>query len=71
MRDYLEAHSVEFDDRNIRQSTEARDELRALTGDLMVPFLIYGGRRVVGFDPEALDEIVRTYHAGAEAAAIR
>ena len=57
MRDYLEANSVEFDDRNIRQSEEARRELLALTGDLIVPHLIYGDRKVTGFDPEGIDAI--------------
>ena len=63
MRDYLEANSVEFDDRNIRQSEEARRELLALTGDLMVPHLIYGNRAVTGFDPEGIDAITDAYRA--------
>lgn len=61
MRDYLHAHSVEFDDRNIRQSEAARAELLALTGDLVVPLLLFGDRRIVGFDPEALDDVVSAY----------
>lgn len=67
MRDYLAAHSVEFDDRNIRQSAQARAELLELTGELVVPYLIYGSRRVVGFDPGALDEIVQDCRSGAGA----
>ena len=67
MRDYLAAHSVEFDDRNIRQSAQARAELLELTGELVVPFLIYGGRRAVGFDPGALDEIAQDYRSRAGA----
>lgn len=34
-----------------------------MTGGLAVPYLIYGGRRIVGFDPDALGEVVRAYHA--------
>lgn len=67
MRDYLAAHSVEFDDRNIRQSGRARAELLELTGELVVPYLVYGGRRVVGFDPGALDEIAQDYRSRAGA----
>ncbi|MXZ67719.1 MAG: glutaredoxin family protein [Acidimicrobiia bacterium] len=63
MRDYLEANSVEFDDRNIRQSEEARQELLALTGDLIVPYLIYEDRTVTGFDPEGLDTVTEAYRA--------
>ena len=63
MREYLQAESVEFDDRNIRQSEEARQELLSLTGNLIVPLLIFGDRRVTGFDPDGLNQITRAYHA--------
>ncbi len=58
MRDYLQVHGVEFDDRNIRLSPEARQDLLQLTGDLVVPVLVMGDRRVVGFDPEGIDDLV-------------
>ena len=58
MRDYLHAHVVEFDDRNIRHSDAAREELRMLRGDLAVPVLVFGEHQVVGFDPESLDEVI-------------
>jgi glutaredoxin len=58
VRDYLHSHSVEFDERNIRQSDKARDELRALTGSLVVPTLVAGDQRIVGFDPDALATFV-------------
>lgn len=61
MREYLQAHSVEFDDRNIRQSETARDELRARSQDLIVPLLLYRDYEVVGFDPDALDEVIAEY----------
>lgn len=61
MRDYLQAHSVEFDDRNIRQSEEAREELRARSDDLIVPLLIYRDHEIVGFDPDALDDVIADY----------
>ena len=62
MRDYLQAQSVEFDDRNIRQSQEARAELLSLTKDLIVPMVVFEDRQVVGFDPAGLDEIVQAFH---------
>ena len=61
MRDYLHAASVEFDDRNIRQSDAAKAELMELTGALAVPTLIYGEERVTGFDPEGIDRVVMAY----------
>ena len=63
MRDYLHAASVEFDDRNIRQSDEARQELLALTDNLLVPVLIYGDHRVTGFDPDGLERVARAYRS--------
>lgn len=36
----------------------------ALTGDLVVPTLIAGDRRVVGFDSEQLEEIIRLARPG-------
>lgn len=61
MREYLQAHDVEFDDRNIRHSEEARRELQALNRDLLVPLLVYGDQQVVGFDPDQLDQVVTAY----------
>jgi glutaredoxin len=61
VREYLQAHSVEFDDRNIRQSETAREELRARSQDLIVPLLLYGDHEVVGFDPDALDTVIAEY----------
>ena len=61
MREYLREHSVEFDDRNIRYSAEAKEELLSLTGELVVPLLAFGDQRIAGFDPEALDQFVTAY----------
>jgi hypothetical protein len=61
VREYLQAHFVEFDDRNIRQSEAAREELRTRSQDLIVPLLIYRDHEVVGFDPDALDTVIAEY----------
>ena len=59
MRDFLRSHSIEFDDRNIRESPDARAELLALTGELVVPAFVSGERFVVGFEPDQLAEAIR------------
>ena len=61
MREFLSAANVPFEDRNIRRSEAARDELQARTGRLVVPQLFWGERHIVGFDPEALSELVEAY----------
>lgn len=61
MRDHLRAAGVEFDDRNIRQNSQARQELLELTGELIVPVLFVGDRKTTGFDPDAIDLLVSSH----------
>ena len=61
MREFLSDHEIPFQDRNIRKSEEARAELAGRTEQLVVPQLFWGDRHIVGFDPEALTELVTAY----------
>ena len=61
MREFLSDHDVPFADRNIRQSEDARAELAGRTAKLVVPQLFWGDRHIVGFDPEALTDLVDAY----------
>jgi glutaredoxin len=61
VREFLSDASVEFDDRNIRKSEDARAELQSRTGQLVVPQLFWRDRHIVGFDPDALAELVAEY----------
>jgi glutaredoxin len=61
VREFLSDANVEFDDRNIRKSEEARAELESRTGLLVVPQLFWHDRHIVGFDPDALAELVAEY----------
>jgi glutaredoxin len=61
VREFLSDANVEFDDRNIRKSEDARAELESRTGQLVVPQLFWRDRHIVGFDPEALAELVAEY----------
>lgn len=63
MREFLSDNDIPFDDRNIRGSEEARDELATRTGKLVVPQLFWRDRHVLGFDPVALDELAAAYKA--------
>jgi glutaredoxin len=65
VREFLSENSVPFEDRNIRKSESARLELTDRTGALVVPQLFWGERRIVGFDPEALGELVAAYREAA------
>ncbi len=57
MREFLSARNIPFTERNIRRDPEAKAELLALTGDLVVPVVVAGDRHVVGFAPEWLESI--------------
>ena len=61
MREFLSDHDVPFEDRNIRRSEDARAELAGRTAKLVVPQLFWGDRHIVGFDPEALTDLVDAY----------
>ena len=65
MREFLSDNEVPFEDRNIRRSEEARDELVARSAELVVPQLFWRDRHIVGFDPAALQELVDDYRVGA------
>ena len=63
MREFLSDNDIPFDDRNIRGSEAARDELATRTGKLVVPQLFWRDRHILGFDPVALDELAAAYKA--------
>jgi len=61
VREFLSDHQIPFDDRNIRQSEAARDELKERSTDLIVPQLFWGDHHIVGFDPTALEDLALAY----------
>ncbi len=63
MREFLSDNEIPFDDRNIRGSEDARDELATRTGKLVVPQLFWRDHHILGFDPAALEELAIAYKA--------
>jgi len=63
VREFLSDNEIPFDDRNIRASGGARDELATRSGKLVVPQLFWRDHHVLGFDPAALDELATAYKA--------
>jgi glutaredoxin len=61
VREFLSDNEIPFEDRNIRRSGAARDELAARTEKLVVPQLFWRDRHIVGFDPVALEELAAAY----------
>jgi hypothetical protein len=65
VREFLSDNMIPFEDRNIRYSEAARVELASRTAELVVPQLFWRDRHIVGFDPAALDDLVRVYRESA------
>jgi glutaredoxin len=61
VREFLSDNEIPFEDRNIRRSEEARDELATRTGRLVVPQLFWRDHHILGFDNEALDSLATAY----------
>jgi len=61
VREFLSDNGIPFDDRNIRVSEQARDELAERTGKLVVPQLFWRDHHVLGFDPVALEALAVSY----------
>lgn len=56
-KDYLNEKGVEFDERNISTSREAREELMA-KGHTGVPVIIIDNEEIVGFDKARIDTLL-------------
>ena len=64
MREFLSDNGIPFEDRNIRHSEAARDELAARSPQLVVPQLFWRDHHIVGFDPAALEDLAHTFRDG-------
>jgi glutaredoxin len=56
VREFLSQNSIEYEDRNIAFQPHWRRELKELTGEIVVPVLFVGGKRVIGLDESGIAE---------------
>jgi glutaredoxin len=54
VREFLSLNSVAFEDRNIAKEPHWRKDVLELTGEVVVPVLVVGGRQVIGLDEEQM-----------------
>ncbi len=66
MREFLSQNSVVFEDRNIAKEPHWRKELLELTGEIVVPVLVVGGKQVVGLDEERMAQAIGLHDYKAE-----
>lgn len=62
MREFLSLNSVPFEDRNIAKEPRWRKDLVELTGEVVVPVLVVGGRQVVGLDEDQMAKAIGLEH---------
>jgi glutaredoxin len=58
VREFLSQNSVAFEDRNIAKEPRWRKDLVDLTGEVVVPVLVVGGKQVVGLDEARMAEAI-------------
>lgn len=56
-KSYLEDKGVEFTEKNVQTSKEARKELMDM-GHMGVPVIVIDGQEIVGFDKDKIEEIL-------------
>mgnify|MGYP001942195468 CR=1 FL=1 len=56
-KDYLKERGVEYEEKNISTSREAREELME-KGHTGVPVILIGEEEIVGFDKARIDELL-------------
>ena len=66
MREFLSQNSVAFEDRNIAKQPHWRKELLDLTGEIVVPVLVVGGKQVVGLDEARMADAIGLQHYNAD-----
>jgi glutaredoxin len=62
VREFLSLNSVPFEDRNIAKEPRWRKDLVELTGEVVVPVLVVGGKQVVGLDEEQMANAIGLEH---------
>jgi glutaredoxin len=62
VREFLSLNSVPFEDRNIAKEPRWRKDLVELTGEVVVPVLVVGGKQVIGLDEEQMASAIGLEH---------
>ena len=57
-KDYLTAHDIEFEDKDVSTDLEARQAMIDKSGQMGVPQIVIGDDLVIGFDKPKIDELL-------------
>jgi glutaredoxin 3 len=56
---YLKSKNVKFNDYDVAQNAEKRNEMLEKTGQMGVPVIDIGGEVIIGFDQQAIDAALK------------
>ncbi len=59
LKEFLKEHNVEFEDINVAEDSEAREEMIKKSGQMGVPVVEIEGQIVVGFDKERICKLLK------------
>ncbi len=58
-KEFLKANNIKFEDKNVGEDQEARNEMIEKSGQMGVPVLDIDGNIIVGFDQEAIKKALK------------
>jgi len=58
-KDFLKEKGIEFEDIDVSENAEAREEMVEKTGQRGVPVIDVDGKFIVGFNQEKLEELLK------------
>jgi hypothetical protein len=60
VKEYLSRKRVPFEERDLKQNPDARQQIRNVLDDEAHAITVLGTTSLVGFDPEALDSLIES-----------
>lgn len=57
-KEFFKENNIEYTDRDVTQDTKAREEMIEKSGQLGVPVIVVDDKILVGFDKNALSELL-------------
>jgi glutaredoxin 3 len=58
-KEYLKSKGIEFEEKNVENDLQAREEMIEKSGQLGVPVIDIDGKIIIGFSPEEIEEALK------------
>ncbi|NQV09335.1 glutaredoxin family protein [Candidatus Woesearchaeota archaeon] len=58
-KDFLKEHNIKFEDKNVGEDAEARNEMLEKSGQMGVPVIDIDGEIIVGFNRDRIAELLK------------